>query len=108
MKINILLNLKKIIFINILISKNHPVYFISIFQKIIKQFKDSIFNLSKCILSSFSIIIFKNNSLVAFYLFDILEAFYIIVTKFNKKFGIILVVIIDNANKLAKKLLNML
>lgn len=37
-----------------------------------------------------------------------LEAFYTAATKFNKEFGIVPVVIIDNANRLARELLDTL
>lgn len=89
-------------------GENHPVHFMSALQKAIGWSEDPILDASKCMSSSFTIIIFRANSLAAVCLFDVLEAFYTAATKFNKEFGIVPVVIIDNANRLARELLDTL
>lgn len=82
-----------------------------VLQKAIGLYTDLIFDASKYRSSNFTIIVFKANSLVAVYLSDMWKTFYTIASKFNEKYSIVPVVIIDNTNKLAvkqKKLLEML
>ena len=84
-------------------DKDDPVHFMLALQKAIGSYTDPILDASKRRSSSFTIIVFKANSLAAVYLSDMWKAFYTVASKFNEKFGVVPVVIIDNTNRLAVK-----
>lgn len=84
-------------------DEDDPVPFISALQKATGWSADPILDISKRMSSSFTVIVFKANSLAAVRLNDVWEAFYTAALDFNKEFGVVPVVIIDNANRLAVK-----
>lgn len=99
---------KGIIYINIPFGENHPVHFMSALQKAIGWSEDPILDASKRISSSFTVFVFRANRLAAVCLSDVWKAFYTAATKFKKDFGVVPVVIIDNANELSGELLDTL
>lgn len=78
-----------------------PVPFIAALQQSIGWYADLILDASKCMSSSVMVIVSEANSLAALDLSDLWEAFFTAASKFKKEFGVIPVIIIDNANRLA-------
>lgn len=108
MTTNALPSPKGIIYIDILMDETQPLHFMSALQKAIGWSEDPIVDASKRMSSSFTVIVFRANSLAAVCLPDVWEAFYAAAAKFKKEFGVVPVVIIDSANRLSRELLESL
>lgn len=89
-------------------DKDDPVHFMLALQKAIGWYTDPILDASKRRSSSFTIIVFKANSLAAVYLSDMWKAFYTVASKFNEKFSVVPVVIINRLAVKQRELLEML
>ena len=103
MTINKLPSPKGIIYIDIPMDEEGPLNFIKALQKAIGWTEDPILDASKRKSSSFIVIVFMANILAAVSLSDVWESFYNAASKFNEDFGVVPVVVIDNANRIAAR-----
>ena len=72
-------------------------------QEAIGWSTDPILDASKCMPSSFMVIVSEANGLAAVGLSNVWASFSTAASKFKKEFGVIPVIIIANANRLAAK-----
>ena len=106
MAINTLPSPKGIIYIDIPLMDD--VSFIKALQKAIGWTEDPVLDASKRKSSSFIVIVFMANILVAVSLSDVWKSFYNVASKFKEEFGVVPVVVMDNANRIAARQLELL
>lgn len=101
--VNALPTPKGVIYVDIPMADASPAPFIKALQKSIGWSADPILDASRCMSSSVMVIISEANGLAALDLSDLWNDFFTAASKFKEKFGVIPVIIIDNANRLAIK-----
>lgn len=101
--VNALPTPKGVIYVDVPMEDVSPAPFIAALQESIGWSADPILDASKCMSSSVMVIVSKANGLADLDLSDLWKAFFTAASKFRKEFGVIPVLIIDNANRLAIK-----